>query len=81
MGAIDKLREIDRAADVTLDKLRRVGAGGTGGTGGGSSSSGDMRRLRGDIQALGRQVAGIGGRGKPDPFLSDLERGGGPRRV
>ena len=71
-GLLKETEEASRALS------RLGGVPGTGARGGGLST-GDFRRMRGDIQSLGRKVDRIGA-GRPDPFLGDLLKSG-PRRA
>lgn len=83
MGLLTKLTEEAKVLNRELRETSRLmpggGAGGAGAPRGASAN--DFRRLRGDIRQLSRQVAGMGGRGAADPFLSDLGRSAGPRSV
>lgn len=69
------LRKEIREASRELAGLGGVSPGGRGR----GLSTGDFRRMRGDIQSLGRKVDRIGA-GRPDPFLNDLTKSG-PRRA
>lgn len=75
----DDARRLNRELGESHRLLDLSGAGGGGAPR--RVSGNDFRRLRGDIRQLGRQVAGLGGRGGVDPFLKDLARDSGPRRV
>ena len=72
-GLLKETEEASRA----LSRLGGVPGGGT--ARGGGLSTGDFRRMRGDIQDLSREVRRIGA-GRPDPFLNDLMKSG-PRRA
>lgn len=69
------LRKEIREASRELSGLGGVSPGSAGR----GLSTGDFRRMRGDIQDLGRKVDRIGA-GRPDPFLNDLMKSG-PRRA
>ena len=69
------MRKEIREASRELSGLGGVTPGGTGR----GLSTGDFRRMRGDIQGLGRRIDKIGA-GRPDPFLGDLLKAG-PRRA
>ena len=74
-----KAEKLNRELRETGRLLPGAGVGGAGAPRGASAN--DIRRLRGDIRQLGRQVSGMDGRGSVDPFIPELTRGGGPRRV
>lgn len=77
--AREQVRGLRKETEEASRALSRLG-GVPGGTArGGGLSTGDFRRMRGDIQDLGRKVDRIGA-GRPDPFLDDLLKSG-PRRA
>jgi len=69
------LRKEIREASRELSGLGGISSGNTGR----GLSTGDFRRMRVDIQGLGRRIDRIGA-GRPDPFLNDLLKSG-PRRA
>ncbi len=78
--AREQVRGLRRETEEASRALSRLGGVVPGtGAGGGGFSTGDFRRMRGDIQSLSREVRRIGA-GRPDPFLNDLIKSG-PRRA
>jgi len=61
-------------ASRSLSRLTGVRVGGSQ-TAARGPSTGDLRRMRGDLQGLGRKIDKIGA-GKADPFLMDLFKSG-----
>ena len=76
--ARDQVRGLRKEIREASRELAGLGGVSPGGRGRGLSS-GDFRRMRGDIQGLGRRIDKIGA-GRPDPFLDDLLKSG-PRRA
>ena len=74
-----QVRGLLKEAEEASRALSRLGGVSSAGGGGGGLSTGDFRRMRGDIQGLSREVRRIGA-GRPDPFLNDLIKSG-PRRA
>ncbi len=77
--AREQVRGLRRETEEASRALSRLGGVSSAGGGGGGLSTGDFRRMRGDIQSLGRKVDRIGA-GRPDPFLNNLIKSG-PRRA